>query len=70
MGNHQSSEPVAFSKQELKILYKNFLNLDTDKSGSIEQKEFFDVPELAENPIVQRVIAIFDKNNDGKIWSP
>jgi len=67
MGNHQSSEPVAFSKQELKILYKNFLNLDTDKSGSIEQKEFFDVPELRDNPIVQRVVSVFDKNNDDKI---
>lgn len=67
MGNNQSNESVAFSKQELKILYKNFLNLDTDKSGSIEQQEFFDVPELRDNPIVQRVISVFDKNNDNKI---
>jgi serine/threonine-protein phosphatase 2B regulatory subunit len=67
MGNHQSNESVAFTKQELKILYKNFLNLDTDKSGSIEQKEFFDVNELKDNPIVQRVVSVFDKNNDDKI---
>jgi serine/threonine-protein phosphatase 2B regulatory subunit len=67
MGNNQSYESVAFSKQELKILYKNFITLDTDKSGSIEEKEFFDVPELKENPIVQRVISVFDKNNDNKI---
>ncbi len=67
MGNHQSNESVAFTKQELRILYKNFLNLDTDKSGSIEQQEFFDVPELRDNPIVQRVISVFDKNNDNKI---
>jgi serine/threonine-protein phosphatase 2B regulatory subunit len=73
MGNQQmqtntnTNESFAFSKQELKILYKNFVDLDTDKSGLIEPNEFFDVPELKDNPIVQRVISVFDKNNDGKI---
>jgi serine/threonine-protein phosphatase 2B regulatory subunit len=70
MGNQQSSSvdsSFVFSKAELKILYQNFMNLDTDKSGQIEQNEFFDVPELKDNPIVQRVISVFDKNNDGKI---
>jgi serine/threonine-protein phosphatase 2B regulatory subunit len=67
MGNQQSSEDFAFTKQELRILYKNFTDLDTDKSGAIEQNEFFDVPELKENPIVQRVISVFDTNNDNKI---
>jgi len=33
----------------------------------IDQNEFFDVPELKENPIVQRVISVFDKNGDGKV---
>ena len=41
--------------------------LDTDKSGELEPEEFFDVPELAQNPLVKRVISIFDKNKDGKI---
>ncbi len=67
MGNNQSHESIAFTKQELKILYKNFLKLDTDKSGSLEKQEFFDVPEVRDNPIVQRVISVFDKNNDNKI---
>ena len=56
-----------FDKNELKVLYKNFLKLDRDHSGQIEPHEFFDVPELKENPIVQRIITVFDKNNDGKI---
>lgn len=56
-----------FDKNELKMLYKNFVKLDRDHSGQIEPHEFFDVPELKENPIVQRIITVFDKNHDGKI---
>lgn len=69
MGNQiqKETEQYTFSKNELKILYKNFTELDKDKSGLLEPHEFFDVPELNENPIVQRVISVFDKNNDGKI---
>lgn len=58
---------LIFDKSELKLLYKNFVKLDRDHSGQIEPHEFFDVPELKENPIVQRIITVFDKNNDGKI---
>ena len=68
MGNvSQSENNVDFDKNELKILYKNFVKLDTDKSGTIEPSEFFDVPELKDNPIVHRLISVFDKNGDGKI---
>ncbi len=68
MGNvNQTENNVDFDKNELKILYKNFVKLDTDKSGTIEPNEFFDVPELKDNPIVQRIISVFDKNGDGKI---
>ena len=56
-----------FNKKELKVLYKNFVKLDKDHSGQIEPNEFFNVKELKENPIVQRVIKVFDKNNDGQI---
>ena len=58
---------LVFDKYELKVLYKNFIELDQDHSGLIEPNEFFDVPELQDNPIVQRIISVFDKNNDGKI---
>lgn len=58
---------LVFDKNELKVLYQNFIDLDQDHSGLIEPNEFFDVPELQDNPIVQRIISVFDKNNDGKI---
>ena len=48
-------------------MYKNFSKLDKDKSGSLEPEEFFDIPELANNPLVKRVIAVLDKNKDGSI---
>ena len=48
-------------------LYKNFSKLDKDQSGTLEPEEFFDIPELANNPLVKRVIAVLDKNKDGSI---
>ena len=56
-----------FTEDELKKLYKNFSKLDKDKSGTLEPEEFFDIPELANNPLVKRVIAVLDKNKDGSI---
>ena len=56
-----------FSEDELQKLYKNFNKLDKDKSGSLEPQEFFDIPELANNPLVKRVIDVLDKNKDGSI---
>lgn len=77
MGNQQNSSEkqsqdtpsnaLNFDKRELKMLYRNFVKLDRDQSGQIEPNEFFDVSELKENPIVQRIITVFDRNNDGKI---
>jgi Ca2+-binding EF-hand superfamily protein len=74
MGNQTSTseqnvngKELKFDKNELKVLYKNFLKLDSDHSGLLEPKEFFDIEELKDNPIVNRLISVFDKNNDGKM---
>ena len=48
-------------------LYKKFSKLDKDKSGALEPNEFFNIPKLTNNPLVKRVIHIFDTNKDGKI---
>ena len=58
-------QQINFDKKELKILYRNFISMDANKNGLIEPDEFFDVPELIDNPIVQRIINVFDKNGDG-----
>ena len=68
MGNIEGVDnPNIFTEEEIKRLYKHFNKLDTDKSGELEPEEFFDVPAIAQNPLVKRVIQIFDKNKDGKI---
>ena len=46
---------------------KRFRKLDLDNSGSLSAEEFMSVPELQQNPIVQRVIAIFDADCNGEI---
>eukprot|EP00742_Colponemidia_sp_Colp-10_P000637 GILJ01000695.1.p1 GENE.GILJ01000695.1~~GILJ01000695.1.p1 ORF type:complete len:192 (+),score=34.94 GILJ01000695.1:41-577(+) len=60
-------ELTTFTPRELRLLHKRFKRLDTDRSGELEPEEFFDVPELAQNPLVKRVIGIFDRNHDGKV---
>ena len=36
-------------------------------NGTLEPEELFDIPELAHNPLVKRVIEVLDKNRDGSI---
>ena len=72
MGNQLAQEQqqlknLNFSERELQKLYKNFSKIDRDKSGTLEPSEFFEIPELANNPLVRRVIAVLDRNNDGNI---
>lgn len=71
MGANQSLTEIrgehVFTADDVKQLFKKFNKLDTDQSGELEPAEFFDVPELSQNPLVKRVISIFDKNKDGKI---
>ncbi|KEP65269.1 UNVERIFIED_CONTAM: protein phosphatase 2b regulatory subunit, putative [Hammondia hammondi] len=56
-----------FSERDLKKLYKRFRALDTNQNGELDTHELFDVPELADNPLVKRVLSIFDTNGDGKV---
>ena len=62
-----TGENSAFSPKELAKLHKRFTKLDKDNSGQLEPEEFFDIPALAQNPLVKRVISIFDKDKDGRI---
>ena len=48
-------------------LLKSFKLLDANKSGDLDIDEFLRIPELKQNPLVRRVVSIFDKNKDGTI---
>lgn len=38
-----------------------------DNSGSLSVEEFMSLPELQQNPLVQRVIDIFDTDGNGEV---
>merc|ERR1711953_486632 len=58
---------VAFDQDEIKRLGKRFKKLDLDGSGSLSIEEFMSLPELQQNPLVRRVIDIFDDDNNGEV---
>ena len=49
------------SAPELLRLKKRFMKLDKDGSGSIDKDEFLQIPQIANNPLAHRMIAIFDE---------
>eukprot|EP01067_Filipodium_phascolosomae_P006258 Filipodium_phascolosomae@DN451_c0_g1_i1.p1 len=77
MGNHAASltpedqselvQAANFTERDLKRIYKRFRALDTNGNGELDPSEIFDVPEVAENPLVKRVLSVFDTNSDGKV---
>jgi serine/threonine-protein phosphatase 2B regulatory subunit len=58
---------VLVDADEIRRLGKRFKKLDVDGSGSLSVQEFMSIPELQQNPLVQRVIDIFDTDGNGEI---
>ncbi|XP_063712226.1 calcineurin subunit B type 2-like [Symsagittifera roscoffensis] len=56
-----------FDSEEIKRLGKRFQKLDLDNSGTLSLDEFMSLPELRQNPLVQRVLDIFDSDESGEI---
>ncbi|WWC87042.1 calcineurin subunit B [Kwoniella dendrophila CBS 6074] len=56
-----------FSQPELMRLKKRFMKLDKDGSGSIDKDEFLQIPQIANNPLAHRMIAIFDEDGSGTV---
>ena len=56
-----------FDAEELKRLARRFKKLDLDGSGALSVDEFMSLPELQQNPLVQRVIEIFDTDGNGEV---
>lgn len=58
---------ITVDADEIKRLGKRFRKLDLDNSGSLSIDEFMSLPELQQNPLVQRVIDIFDTDRNGEV---
>ncbi|KAJ3157461.1 Calcineurin subunit B [Geranomyces michiganensis] len=72
MGNQASSlEELAattnFSADEIQRLYKRFVKLDKDGSGRLTREEFLTLPQIASNPLGQRLLAVFDADGTGQV---
>ncbi|VDN09610.1 unnamed protein product [Dibothriocephalus latus] len=69
MGNETSLPELCstFDVEEIKRLGKRFKKLDLDGSGSLSVEEFMSLPELQQNPLVSRVIDIFDTDGNGEV---
>jgi serine/threonine-protein phosphatase 2B regulatory subunit len=72
MGNHQSAleeiiNETNFTEDEVTRLYKRFVKLDKDGSGSIDTSEFMAIPQIAQNPLAMRLLAVFDSDMSGDI---
>ncbi|KAL0233022.1 hypothetical protein GEMRC1_011769 [Eukaryota sp. GEM-RC1] len=53
-----------FSPKEIRLMHKRFCRLDKSAKGNITVEDFKRIPDLASNPFLVRVIAIFtDEGN-------
>merc|ERR1712241_1245322 len=70
MGN-KNSIPVeaveGFTIEEVNRLHKRVKKLDKDSNDTLCVEEFLALPELKENPLVQRVVQVFDADSDGEL---
>ncbi|CAK9297007.1 unnamed protein product [Gordionus sp. m RMFG-2023] len=57
---------TGFSRNQIVRLYSRFTNLDKSGSGALEREEFLKIPELAINPLVERIIHAFLHEGDGE----
>ncbi|KAK2964875.1 putative Calcineurin subunit B [Blattamonas nauphoetae] len=55
---------TSFSQEEIKRMYRKFCHLDHDRNGVLSVDEFKLIPTIASNPLLPRLIGIFDTNHD------
>eukprot|EP01094_Clydonella_sp_ATCC50884_P015377 TRINITY_DN25977_c0_g1_i1.p1 TRINITY_DN25977_c0_g1~~TRINITY_DN25977_c0_g1_i1.p1 ORF type:complete len:190 (+),score=90.04 TRINITY_DN25977_c0_g1_i1:33-572(+) len=56
-----------FSEEDMKKLHRRFKKIDNDGNGTLSSEEFHDIPGLVGNPLLDRVLAVFDTDGDGEI---
>jgi len=56
-----------FSTDELQRLFTNFKSLDANNDGYLSKEEFLQIEALQQNPLVNRVLEIFDDDGNDKI---
>jgi len=59
---HAFEKSTGFNSAQVHRLYRRFQRLDRAGTGAISSEDFMSIPELAMNPLVERIIEIFDRN--------
>jgi len=70
MGNEASLPKdleIDFEPEEIKRLFSRFKKMDLNDSKSVTSNELMEIPALQANPLVQRVIDIFDEDQNGEV---
>ncbi len=55
------------SEDEITRLYKRFMKLDKDGSGTIDKSEFLALPQIKANPLAHRMLDVFDADAGGDV---
>jgi serine/threonine-protein phosphatase 2B regulatory subunit len=58
---------TTFTQQQILRLHKRFTKLDSDGNGEISRAEFQSIAGLSQNPLLERVLTIFDTNGDQSV---
>ncbi|KAF4674676.1 calcineurin, partial [Perkinsus chesapeaki] len=58
---------ASFTERDIRRLYSRFQALDKDGNGQLDPSELLGVREISENPLVQRVVSIFDVDGNGTV---
>ncbi|KAJ3412177.1 ATP binding domain 4 [Chytridiales sp. JEL 0842] len=52
---------------KIQRLYKRFVKLDKDGSGTIDKDEFLQIPQIASNPLAARLLSVLDGDGTGDV---
>ena len=57
----------SLTQAQILKLHRRFKKLDKDGNGEISREEFHSIPQLAANPLLDRVLTVFDTNGDKSV---
>lgn len=64
----QVEEDTGFTPKQIERLYSRFTSLDRNDSGTLSREDFLRIPELAINPLCERIVhSFFANSNDDRV---
>lgn len=60
-------QSTPLSEAQILRLYNRFVRLDVGNRGTISIEDLNEIPGIASNPLVSRVVAVMDADHDGRV---